>query len=336
MKNFGMSGGAQAKLYTLSSEGMSVCFTDLGCSLTSLLVPDRFGCMRDVALGYGSAAGYMAGSSFVGATVGRYAGRIGGARFSLGERSFELEKNDGENHLHGGFGKRLFAAEEIRGGVKFSLVSPDMDEGFPGRLELSVSVTLKGRALRLVYEAVSDADTFINITNHSYFNLNGRGDIAGHVLRVNAKRYAELGPGNIPTGELLSVRGTPFDFTSRRPLMEAIADPALASTRGLDHSFALENEGRLVKACELISPDSGIRLSCRTTQPSVHIYTAGFLDGDRAPFDKNGHGFERHGGVCLETQHFPDSPNKKEFPSTLLKAGETYREITEFEFDIVK
>lgn len=328
---FGFVNGRQATLYTLRSDEACVSICDLGCTLTGFTVSDRRGRPTDIVRSYADAADYEEGSSSLGATVGRYAGRIGGARFSLGDKEFLLEKNDGENHLHGGFGKRFWSVEQIDDKLRFTLLSPDMDEGFPGELSVSVTAELSGRRLRLTYEAVCDAPTVLNLTNHAYFNLAGSGDSLGLYLRVRSDRYAELGSGMIPTGRLLPVAGTTLDFTSEKRIGDVVYDGSLAKTCGLDHSFALENNGELREAAELFCPETGLRLICRTTQPTVHIYTANFLHLDSVGVDKNGERLSRYGAVCLETQHFPDSPNRPEFPSTALRPGERFREVTEYE-----
>lgn len=335
-KSFGSAYGRSARLFTLESGEISVSVTDLGAAVTDIIVKDREGRPRNVVLGYGSAAGYAAGSSCVGALVGRYAGRIGGARFSLSGGEYRLIKNDGENHLHGGFSKRFFDAEAGEGLVRMSLVSPDGDEGFPGELRLSAAYSVVGNRLRIEYEAETDRETVLNITNHSYFNLDGQGDVLGHLLLVNADSFAELGAGLIPTGRLPGVRGTALDLTSPRMLGEVVHDPQLGAASGLDHSFALENRGELVSAAAVYSPLSGIGLICRTTQPSVHIYSGNFIHLDSAGAGRDGEAFLRYGGVCLETQHFPDSPNKPRFPSTRLAPGERFREVTEYEFVTVR
>ena len=330
---FGRVKGRPASLYTLRSAEACVSLCDFGCTLTGFTVADRRGRPVDIVRSYADAAGYEAGSSCLGATVGRYAGRMGGASFSLDGKEFLLEKNDGENHLHGGFGKRFWSVEQAGEGLRFSLVSPDMDESFPGELHVSVTAELFCRRLRLTYEAVCDAPTVLNLTNHSYFNLNGCGDALGLYLRVNSYFYAELGPGMIPTGKLLPVADTPLDFTGELRIGDMILDDRLAPVGGIDHSFALPADSVLHNAAELFAPESGLRLICRTTQPTVHVYTANFLHLDSVGVDKNGEPLQRYGGICLETQHFPDSPNRVEFPSTVLRPGERYREVTEYEVD---
>ena len=332
-KSFGRALGRRARRYILTAEKLTVGVTDFGAAITDIIVPGRDGKPVNAVLGYDDASGYEKGTSSLGATVGRYAGRIGGARFTLEGREYLLEKNDGENHLHGSFGKRFFKAERIENGVRFTLLSPDTDEGFPGELRLFVTYEAEGGTLRVTYEAETDRDTVLNITNHSYFNLSGEGNCADHVLTVFADGTAEVGNGLIPTGRLLPVHGTPLDFTAPRRLKETIEDAELSATRGLDHSFIVRGEpGTLRSAARLTSPKTGVSLLCRTTQPTVHVYTAGFLDMDAAQRLRGGAKAEKNGGVCLETQHLPDSPNRPEFPSVLLKAGERFREVTEYVF----
>lgn len=327
-KSFGFANGREARLFRLDSPCLSVSFTDFGAAIADITVRDRNGKPRSVVLGYPDAAGYAAGSCFIGAAVGRYAGRIGGAAFTLGGKEFRLPANDGRNHLHGGFSKRFYEVEKLPDGLRFDLVSPDGDEGFPGELRFSLKVSLYENTLRLEYGAEADADTVVNFTNHSYFNLNGGGSIRGHRLKLFADEYAETDAELIPTGRRLPVRGTAYDFTEGKPISEMLA----ALPDGLDTSFVLPSGGGMQTAAELYSEESGIRMLCRTTQPTVHIYTAGVpappsdppLRGDHPP---------RFGGICFETQHLPDSPNKPGFPSTVLKKGERFFEATEFVFE---
>lgn len=327
---FGSYSGQKASLFTVESGGLRASFTDLGAALCGLSVPAREP-GHNCVLSYPDASFYGAGSSSLGATVGRYAGRIGGAAFTLFGHRYTLPANDGKNHLHGLFSKRLWGAQMLPCGVRFTLLSPAGEEGFPGALRVTADYEVTGSALRLTYRASSDAPTHLNLTNHAYFNLNGGGSVHSHTLRVFADAYAEVGPGLIPTGMLVPVRGGAFDLGSPRPLSDLISDPALASTRGLDHSFVLRGvPGVLRPAALLSSPETGLGLEVSTTQPTVHVYTAGFLGLDSAPVTSAFRGFIPHGGVCLETQHLPDSPNKPLFPSTLLMPGEEYCEVTEY------
>ena len=326
---FGAVCGRESYLYTVENEKLSVSFCDYGCTLTRLVFKGKNGVSHDCAIGYGRPSEYASGTSFIGATVGRYAGRIANARFSLNGKEYLLSKNDGGNHLHGGFGKRFWSAEQIESGVRFSLISPDGDEGFPGELKVSVTAELDGYVLRLTYEAESAADTVVNLPNHTYFNLSG-GDVCDHYLRIYSARYAELGEGMIPTGRMLPVKGTPLDFTNERRIGEALSSSSLYDAGGIDHSFILGTNA-LHNAAEISCTENNLRILCRTTQPSVHIYTANFLQDDAVGKDRNGMPLKQYGGICLETQHLPDSPNKSCFPSTILRKGERYREVTEFE-----
>ncbi len=327
-KSFGFVGSREARLFRLDSPCLSVSVTDFGAAITDITLRDRHGNPRSVVLGYENAEGYAAGSCFLGAAVGRYAGRIGGASFNLGGKCFRLIANDGENHLHGEFSKRFFETEKLENGLVFRLVSPDGDEGFPGELRFSLKVSVIGNVLRLEYNAEADADTPVNFTNHSYFNLNGGGTVLGHRLKLFSDKYAETDAALIPTGRILPVQGTAYDFTEARPVSSAFS----ALPRGLDTSFILQEGGGMKNAAELYSEESGIRLLCRTTQPTVHVYTAGFLDADAAA--SAGHRkHPRFGGICFETQHLPDSPNRPEFPSALLRKGGRFFEATEFVFE---
>lgn len=315
--SFGEFNGMEASLYTVDSGCLRASFTDAGASIVGLCFPSKRGETVNTVLRYGSLSGYMLGSSFIGATVGRYAGRIGGASFELEGKRYSLEKNEGRNHLHGLFPFRRFAAEPMPNGVCFSLTSPDGDEGFPGRLDLKVFYTLEGSVLRIVYEAESDAPTVFNPTNHSYFNLNGRGRIDGHLLRVFSEKYLEIDSEMIPTGRIMTVsKRSKLNFT----------EPRAIGRRAIDNSFALPAGDSLVRAAELISEETGIGMAVRTDRPSVHIYTGDFLSVDK------GAAFPKRGGVCFETQHFPDSPNKPAFPSTVLIPGEKRKYSAEYEF----
>ena len=326
-KAFGICNGRTARLFTLSSPGISVSVTDLGAAITNITVLGANGGPVNAVLGYPSAEGYAAGTSCIGATVGRYAGRIANARFALDGREYRLPKNDGENHLHGVFSKRFFEAEPVEDGVSMRLLSPAGEEGFPGELRLRVTYRIEGPALTVIYEAETDSATPLNLTNHSYFNLAGYGTVNDHILRVAAKSVLELGNGMIPTGRILPVKGTALDFTDPVRIGDILNSPELAETGGVDHSFPLGNSGALAEAAALFSPASGILMRVFTTQPAVHIYTGNFVDRDAAGV------FVKHGGICFETQRFPNSPNEPSFPSTLLRPGETFRETTRFVFD---
>ena len=325
---FGSVNGRRARLFTLSNGVISASFTDFGASLVSLLAPEKDGCRTETVLGYDSAEGYSRGSCYLGATVGRFAGRIGGASFTLDGAEYRLPKNDGENHLHGGFSKRFFDAGIKGEELVFSLESPDGDEGYPGNLKLKVTVSLDGYSLVIRYEAETDKKTVVNFTNHAYFDLDpDKNGVLRHVLRLNSDSYAEADAALIPTGRILPVSGTPLDFTEGKVLEGILSDERFRSTRGLDHSFILKGKG-LMKAAELIYPSTGLTLRLSTTQPVMHVYTGGFLDGDACPVLRGGVKQKRHLGVALETEHLPDSPNKPDFPDTTLVPGKRFSETT--------
>lgn len=298
---------------------------------------------KDLLLGYDTLEEYMtAAGSYQGATVGRYANRIAQGRFTLGGRVYDVGCNEkGRGHLHGGvhgFDKKIWTAQVLSEGdapcVKLSTVSEDGEEGYPGRLGVSVTVTVSAdNVLRLAYEAASDADTVLNLTNHAYFNLNGwdGGDVLDTVLTVAADAITPVDSLLIPTGELLPVEGTPFDFRQGQSIGQALAGehPQLTIGGGLDHNFVLGMDRRMRQAIHAVSPRSGIAVDCRTDMPGVQIYTANFLNEKAG---KGGVKLYRHQGFCMETQFFPDSPNRPEFPSTVLKAGETFRSVTEYAF----
>ncbi len=327
---FGEAFGRKARRFTLSSPGISVSVTDLGAAITGVTVPDRYGSPVSAVLGYPSAEGYAAGSSCIGATVGRYAGRLSNARFTLDGREYRLAENGGPNHLHGVFPKRFFEAELIENGVSMSLLSPAGEDGFPGELALRVDYRLTDGVFSVEYEAETDSATVLNITNHSYFALDGTGSVKDHLISVLSDRVLELGEGMIPTGRLVPVRGTALDLTSPKRIGCVLCSGELENAGGLDHSFPLGGGGELKLAAGLYSPVSGIRLRVFTTQPSVHVYTGNFVDRDAAGV------FGKYGGVCFETQHFPNSPNEPSFPSAVLRKGERFFQKTAYIFDIAE
>ncbi len=333
--------GAKATLYTLHNKrGASASVSTYGAMLTSLRMPDRDGRFADVVLGFDDGASYLRGHPFFGNTVGRYANRIGGARFVLDGTVYTLAANNGTNHIHGGrvgFDKRNWEAAPLETdagpAVRFRHHSPDGAEGYPGNLDVTVTYTLtENNELRIDYEAHTDKPTVVNLTNHSYFNLKGagEGDVLGHVLRLHADRYTPADAGLIPTGQIRSVEGTPLDF--RQPTaIGARWDRLPESLKGYDHNFVLNDwqPGRLVDCAEVYEPTTGRRMRVRTTQPGVQLYTAIHLGG------VTGRGGKTYGpasALCLETQHFPDSPNKPNFPSTVLRPGETFRSTTIYAF----
>lgn len=322
-------------LYELNDGDVTARLTPLGASLCGLLLPTRDGC-RDVVLRYEGPDGYRDNPSNFGATVGRYANRIGGGRFVLDGTTHQLEVNNGPNCLHSGsanFARRQWAADAatVDGSpaVRFTLVSPDGEGGFPGTLSAAVTYRLSGGKLSIVYEATTDADTVVSLTNHTYWNLAGQssGDARGHRVRINAGRRLEVDATVLPTGRLLDVSGTPFDFRDERAVDSRWENLTALGLNGYDHCFALDTPGLGTVAAELASPVSGVRMSVRTTLPGCQLYTAAHLDGS-----ESNAGYDAYAGVCLECQMFPDSPNHPNFPSTLLRAGETIRHETTHTF----
>lgn len=323
MEHFGYtSGGADVARATIRRGDISLTLISLGAAVQSLTVPDREGRPVDVVLGYGSVAEYEAGRDFFGATIGRYANRIAGARFSLGGREYRLTANEGANTLHGGegFDKRVFDFYASESEAELTRLSPHMEDGFPGDLEVSVRYELGGNEVKMTYTAVSDRDTVVNLTNHSYFDLSGGGGAAAHELRLFSDAYTEPDAALIPTGRILPVGGTRFDLREMRPL-----------TDSFDHNFVLGAPGELKKAAELWSPRTGIKLTVLTTMPGLQLYTGGAMSSRRG---KNGAELAPGAGLCLETQFFPDSPNRPEFPSALLRAGEKYEHETIWRFSV--
>ncbi|MEX2401628.1 MAG: aldose epimerase family protein [Rhodothermales bacterium] len=340
---FGDVDGQSVSLFTMTNAGgMEMSVTNYGGIITHLRVPDASGQVDDVVLGYDSIDGYLESSPYFGAIVGRYGNRIGGAEFTLDGETYTLAANNGPNHLHGGiqgFDKVVWSAEPFeaadRRGIALSYTSPDGEEGYPGTLEIHVSYTLTDENELLVdYHATTDAATPINLTQHSYFNLAGigSGDILDHVLTLNADRFTPVDETLIPTGELRPVTGTPFDFTEPTPIGERIEadNRQLEIAGGYDHNFVLNGSpGELRLAGRVLEPASGRVMEVHTTEPGVQFYTGNFLDGS---ITGKGVTYERRNGFCLETQHFPDSPNIESFPSTILRPREDYQTRTVFRF----
>lgn len=320
---------------------MSAGILTYGATLQSLVFADK-----DVVLGFDKAEDYAANSSFQGATVGRYANRIAGGQFALSGQIYRLACNEtGKGHLHGGnsgFDRKIWDAQVIDGGntpcVRLSYVSQDGEEGYPGRLRISVDFTLtKENALLVQYAACADAETVVNLTNHAYFNLNGwdGGDILDTELTIYADGITPVDELLIPTGEILPVGGTPFDFRNSKPIgLEIDADhEQLQKGRGYDHNYVLGFTCDRRLAARAVSPQSGICLECFTDQPGVQLYTANGLNERTG---KGGLPLYKRQGFCLETQHFPDSPNHPQFPTTVLRAEETFRSATEYRFSLVR
>lgn len=311
-----------------------------GGIITALRVPDRNGQMDNVVLGFNSLAEYEAGNPYFGALIGRYGNRLANARFTLNGKTYTLAANNGSNALHGGlkgFDKQVWKATPTPSGVELSYLSRDGEEGYPGNLNATVVYTLTDQnELRIDYSATTDQPTVVNLTNHSYFNLagNGSGTIERHIIQLNADRYTPVNENLIPTGELAPVAGTPFDFRQPKQIRGSIRSghEQVVRGRGVDHNFVLNRTDNqsLVFAARVYEPDSGRTMEVFTTEPGIQFYTGNFLDGTKVG---SSGGLIRQGdGLCLETQHFPDSPNQPSFPSTVLNPGETYRSTTVFKF----
>jgi len=337
--------GEAVELLTLTNaHGLELRVMTFGGIIVSLKVPDRTGTLGDVVLGYDSLAGYLRSSPYFGAIVGRYGNRIAKGRFVLHGTAYQLATNNGPNHLHGGirgFDKVVWAVEPFQGdssiGVRLTHTSPDGDEGYPGTLQATVTYTLTDRnELILDYQATTDRATPVNLTQHSYFNLAGSGDILDHELTLSAERFTPVDSTLIPTGEIAPVAGTPFDFRPPHAIGERIGadDEQLQRGGGYDHNFVLTRSGPgLALAARLVDSVSGRTLELRTTEPGIQFYSGNFLDGSIT--GKGGAVYRRRTGLCLETQHFPDSPNQPGFPSTILEPGQTYRSRTVWTFGVL-
>jgi aldose 1-epimerase len=339
--------GRSADLFTLTNaQGAQVKITNYGGIVVSVRVPDRDGRLGDVVLGFDDLEGYLTESPYFGCIVGRYANRIAGGTFELDGQSFTLARNDGPNHLHGGetgFDKKLWKCEEIREqdavGIRLTNTSPDGEEGYPGRLETAVTYRwTNDNALRITYEAVTDKKTVVNLTNHSYFNLAGGGDILDHLLMINSERFTPVDNTLIPSGERLPVEGTPMDFRERVAIGARIEDEYVQlhfGPGGYDHNWVLNRAGGdLCLAARVWEPVTGRILAVETTQPGIQFYSGNFLDGSIT--GKSGEVYQKHAGFCLETQHFPDSPNQPVFPSVTLEPGEQYKQVTVYRFSVEK
>ena len=333
--------GQPVDLYILTNKnGVEAAITNYGGTVVSLKVADRNGKFEDVVLGYDNLDGYATGKAYIGATVGRYANRIAHATFRLDGTTYALAKNDGDNHLHGGFNKRVWTAKDVSGSagqaLELTYLSKDGEEGFPGNLPVKVVYTLTDQnELRIDYTATTDKDTVLNLTNHAYFNLagQGNGDILQQQVMIQADRFTPIDATSIPTGELRSVKGTPFDFTNSTAIGARIDqdDQQLKVGRGYDHNWVLNNgtPGSLFLAAQAYDQHSGRVLEVLTTEPGIQLYTGNFLDGIHG---KDGKVYNRRYAFCLETQHFPDSPNHPNFPSAELKPGQHFQSTTVYKF----
>ncbi|HNS21814.1 MAG TPA: aldose epimerase family protein [Sedimentisphaerales bacterium] len=335
--------GREVKLYTLSNaKGATAKITNYGAIVVSLEMPDRKGQMDDIVLGYDNLAGFLKTTPYFGAIVGRYGNRIGGGKFTLNGTTYTLATNDKTNHLHGGnkgFDKVVWEHKPVwrpdAVGVELTYLSKDGEEGYPGNLKATVTYLLTNKnELRIDYLATTDKATPVNLTHHGYFNLTGGArDILGHKLMLNADRFTPVDAGLIPTGELQPVKGTPMDFTKATPIGERIeADFAqLKAGGGYDHNWVLNRKGPgLSLAAKVAEPTTGRVMEVWTTEPGIQFYAGNFLDGTIT--GKGGVVYKHRWGFCLETQHYPDSPNKPSFPSTILKPGEKYQTTTIYRF----
>jgi len=317
--------GTSVDVITLEADGLEMNVLTYGCIIASLAVPDAGGHMANVVLGFNRVESYVDASPYLGAVVGRYANRIAGARFALGGREHRVSPNEPPNHLHGGFkgfDKRMWDAEASGNGtaVVFRRRSPDGEEGYPGSLDAQVTYTLTDCELRISYQAVADAPTHVNLTQHSYFNLRGSGDVLSHCLAVNASTYLPVDERLIPTGEFAPVANSPFDFQESVAIGSRlhIDHAQLVRGGGYDHNFNLNRaDTALALAARVLEPSSGRTLEMRTTEPGLQFYSGQVVG---------------HRGFCLEPQHYPDSPNRPEFPSTLLRPGEQYESTTVYTF----
>jgi len=343
-QSWGKASGADVDLYTLTNKnGMRVGITTYGARVATLEVPDKAGKFDDVVLGFDALSGYLTDNPYFGAVVGRYGNRIAKGRFTLDGQEYKLAVNNGANSLHGGikgFDKVVWTAKDASGAegpaVELIYMSRDGEEGYPGNLATTVRYTLTdNNELKIHYTATTDKHTVLNLTNHSYFNLagQGNGDILGHEMMINADRYTPVDAGLIPTGELAPVAGTPFDFRQSTAIGARINNDneQLKLGKGYDHNFALNTAGSAgAVAVRVHEPNSGRVMEVYTDQPGVQFYTGNFLDG--SIHGKGGKAYGARAAFCLETQHFPDSPNHPQFPSAELKPGETYNTTTTYKF----
>lgn len=344
-KLFGVtSKGENATLYTVTnSSGMQVSFTDFGANIVSIIVPDRNGNFADVALGFANLKGYEENNPGFGSFIGRCANRIGKARFELNGKVYELQRNDGANTLHGGnpaYNKVMYNTEIVKKSdsisIKFSRISPDNEQGFPGNLDITVTYTLtENNELVINYHAVSDMDTVVNLTNHSYFNLSGHnsGDILNHKVWINADKFTPTTDDLIPTGELRNVEGTPMDFRVPKRIGQDIDSDyiPLRQAGGYDHNYVLNiRPGEIGKAAEVEDETTGRVMEVYTNKPGLQFYTSNML----TPVEngKDGATYHKRAGVCFETQYFPNACNIKSFPSSILRAGHEYNFTTIYKF----
>lgn len=343
-----LASGDSVKVYTLkNAAGMEVSIMDLGGTITKWTAPDKDGKFADITLGSNTPEDYLTTTKYLGALIGRFGNRIAKGKFSLDGNDYTLAVNNGPNALHGGlkgFNAVIWKATPIEGvepGLKLTYLSKDGEEGYPGNLNVEVVYTLKNdNSLSIDYKASTDKNTVVNLTNHAYFNLKGegKGDILDHEIVLNADKFLPTDAGLIPTGELKPVKGTPFDFTSSHLIGERINDTTDIDIKlggGYDHCWVFTDQSNKLKSVAMVTePKSGRTMEVLTTEPAVQFYTGNFLNGSAT--GKSGVKYEKRYGFCLETQHFPDSPNQAAFPTTVLKPGETYTSSTVYKFGVKK
>ena len=336
-----MPDGTQIHIYTLSGAGLSARISDYGGAIVSIEAPDRAGKLADVVNGFDTLDGYIANpTQYFGATIGRYGNRIANGRFTLNGVAYKLPINNAPNSLHGGdngFFRRVFKSRALPdGGLELTYLSKDGEEGYPGNLNVTIAFHLTdAKELKIDYAATTDKDTVVNLTNHSYFNLKGAGsgDVLGHLVVLNADRYTPVDSTLIPTGELAGVAGTPFDFRKATAIGARIdqANEQLKIAGGYDHNWVLNKSGNaLTLAARVEEPTSGRTMEVYTTEPGLQFYTGNFLDGTVK--GKGGKVYTRRAAFCMETQHYPDSPNHPAFPTTVLKPGQHYQSTTAYRF----
>ncbi|MFP5209067.1 MAG: aldose epimerase family protein [Acidobacteriota bacterium] len=333
--------GEAVPIYTLTSGKIEVRVTAYGARLVSIKTPDRNGKVEDIVLGYDSLQDYLKPNPYFGAIVGRYGNRIGQGKFSIDGKHYQIPINNGPNALHGGpvgFDKHVWQSHEVPDGVEFTHVSPDGDMGFPGKLTAKVKYTLAGNTLHIDYYATTDKPTILNLTNHAYFNLHGndKGNVLDQEIELNADKYTPTDAGLIPTGKEDPVAGTPLDFRKLTPIGARINDnfEALKYAGGYDQNFIVNGKpGTLRLAAIAEDPVSGRKMTVDTTQPGVQFYSGNFLDGTLT--GRHGIKYQKHSAFCLETQHFPDSPNHPNFPSAALRPGETFHQTTTYTFSTI-
>ncbi|HEV2835752.1 MAG TPA: aldose epimerase family protein [Pyrinomonadaceae bacterium] len=336
-QKFGTTDDQEVSLYTLTNEhGLEVSITNYGAAVVSLMAPDRNGKFGDVVLGYETLEEYVRNPRYFGGLIGRHANRIGRGKFSLNGASYQLTQNNGVNHLHGGlrgFDKRVWnvigVVDDDRKILRLGYLSRDGEEGYPGNLSAAVTYKLlPDNELEIEYRATTDRDTIVNLTNHSYFNLAGKGTILDHELTLHADSFTPVSNELIPTGEIKAVENTPMDFRSSKAI-----GTDLSSAGGYDHNFVLRDFEGLRPAARLFEPTTGRVLEILTTEPGIQFYSGNFLDGSL--IGKGGAVYHKYAGLCLEPQHFPDAPNHVNFPSTVLRPGEVYKHTSIYRFSCV-